>query len=99
MARVGIFGLGYVGAVSAAGLAEMGHEIVGVDLNLSKVEMINDGRSPVIEAGLEDLIANALAANRIRATTNSEEVVYETDISMICVGTPSLANGSLDLTQ
>jgi GDP-mannose 6-dehydrogenase len=99
MARVGIFGLGYVGAVSAAGLAEMGHEIVGVDLNLSKVEMINDGRSPVIEAGLEDLIANALAANRIRATTNSEEAVYETDISMICVGTPSLANGSLDLTQ
>jgi GDP-mannose 6-dehydrogenase len=99
MARVGIFGLGYVGAVSAAGLAANGHEVIGVDLNLSKVEMINVGRSPVIEVGLENLIAEAVAANRIRATTNSEEAVYGSDISMICVGTPSNGNGSLDLTQ
>jgi GDP-mannose 6-dehydrogenase len=99
MARVGIFGLGYVGAVSAAGLAANGHEVLGVDLNLSKVEMINVGRSPVIEAGLGNLIADAVTANRIRATTNSEEAVYWSDISMICVGTPSHGNGSLDLTQ
>jgi GDP-mannose 6-dehydrogenase len=99
MARVGIFGLGYVGAVSAAGLAANGHEVIGVDLNLSKVEMINVGQSPVIEVGLENLIADAVAASRIRATTNSEEAVYGSDISMICVGTPSHGNGSLDLTQ
>jgi GDP-mannose 6-dehydrogenase len=99
MARVGIFGLGYVGAVSAAGLAANGHEVIGVDLNLSKVEMINVGRSPVIEVGLENRIADAVAANRIRATTNTEEAVYGSDISMICVGTPSHGNGSLDLTQ
>jgi GDP-mannose 6-dehydrogenase len=97
--RIGIFGLGYVGAVSAAGFASSGHDVIGVDLNLRKVEMINEGRSPVIEAGLGHLITDAVVRNRIRATTNSEEAVFESSISIICVGTPSNGNGSLDLTQ
>jgi GDP-mannose 6-dehydrogenase len=99
MARIAIFGLGYVGAVSGAALADDGHEVIGVDLNLSKVEMINAGRSPVIEIGLEHLIADAVAATRLRATTNAEEAVHESHISMICVGTPSIGSGRLDLTQ
>ena len=90
---------GAIGKQLVPKLVANGHEVIGVDLNLSKVEMINVGRSPVIEVGLENLIADAVAANRIRATTNSEEAVYGSDISMICVGTPSHGNGSLDLTQ
>ncbi len=99
MTKIGVFGLGYVGAVSAAALAREGHEIVGVDPNLTKVEMINDGRSPVIEAGLDELIGEGVAAGRIHATTNAEEAVSACEVSMVCVGTPSNGNGSLDLTQ
>jgi GDP-mannose 6-dehydrogenase len=99
MTGISVFGLGYVGAVSAGALARNGHRIVGVDPNLTKVEMIDTGRSPVIEAGLDDLIAEAVAAGRLRATTNAEEAILHTQISMICVGTPSNGNGSLDLTH
>ena len=99
MSRVSVFGLGYVGAVSAAALARNGHEIIGVDTNLTKVEMINAGRGPVIEAGLDDLIGEGVASGRLRATTNTDEAVCETDLSIICVGTPSNGNGSLDLGQ
>jgi GDP-mannose 6-dehydrogenase len=99
MTGISVFGLGYVGAVSAGALARNGHRIVGVDPNLTKVEMIDTGRSPVIEAGLDDLIAEAVAAGRLRATTNAEEAILDTQISMICVGTPSNGNGSLDLTH
>jgi len=98
MAKISIFGLGYVGAVSAAALADNGHEIIGVDINLSKVEMINAGRSPVIEAGLSELIAKGVQAGCIRAITDTQRAVHESDISIICVGTPSNPNGSLDLT-
>ena len=97
--NVSIFGLGYVGVVSAAALAEAGHTIVGVDSNLTKVEMINAGRSPIIEPGVEDLLARGVAAGRVRATTDAEEAILTTDVSVICVGTPSAGNGSLDLTQ
>lgn len=99
MTRISVFGLGYVGAVTAGALARNGHHVVGVDPNLTKVEMIAAGRSPVVEAGLDDLIGEGVAAGRIRATTDAEEAVLDTDVSMICVGTPSNGNGSLDLTQ
>ena len=99
MARIAVFGLGYVGSVSAAALADHGHEVVGVDVNTDKVEMINAGRSPVIETGLEELLKRGVEAGRIRATHHAEEAILATDVSMICVGTPSNANGSLDLTH
>lgn len=98
MAKVSIFGLGYVGAVSAAVLADNGHEITGVDVNPTKVAMINAGRSPIIEAGMTELIEKGVDSGRIRATTEATEAVQNTDISIICVGTPSNHNGSLDLT-
>jgi GDP-mannose 6-dehydrogenase len=99
MTRIGVFGLGYVGAVTAAALAESGHEVVGVDPNLTKVEMIAAGRSPVIEEGLDDLIRSGVRSGRISVTSSAEEAVARTSVSMICVGTPSNGNGSLDLTQ
>jgi len=96
--RVSIFGLGYVGCVSAASLAAEGHEIVGVDVNPEKVGAINEGRSPIVEPGLEELLKRGVAQKRLRATTDTSEAVYATDLSLICVGTPSRKNGSLDLT-
>lgn len=98
MAKISIFGLGYVGAVSAAGLANMGHEIIGVDVNPLKVEMINAGQSPVIEAGLPELIQEGVAAGRIQAMTDANRAVHDSDVSIICVGTPSNPNGSLNLS-
>lgn len=98
MARVSIFGLGYVGAVSVACLAENGHEVVGVDVNPTKVEMINRGHSPIIEEGLGDLLAQGVETGCVRATMDACESVRASDISIICVGTPSLPNGSLNLT-
>jgi GDP-mannose 6-dehydrogenase len=97
--RIAVFGLGYVGTVSAAALADNGHQVVGVDANTDKVDMINANRSPVIETGLEDLLTKGVEAGRIRATHHAEEAVLATDVSMICVGTPSNPNGSLDLTH
>jgi GDP-mannose 6-dehydrogenase len=99
MTRIGVFGLGYVGAVSAAALANEGHDVIGVDPNLMKVEMINEGRSPVIEAGLDEMLRDGVAAGRIRATTDAADAVGSTDVSLVCVGTPSNRNGSLDLSQ
>lgn len=95
--KVSIFGLGYVGAVSAGCLANEGHHVVGVDPQAAKVDLINAGKSPIIEQGLGDLIADATRSGRLRATADAEAAVHETDISMICVGTPSQLNGSLDL--
>lgn len=95
--RVSVFGLGYVGSVSAACLAQAGHKVVGVDVNPIKVEIINDSRSPVIETGLSELVREQVAAGRLRATTDPMPTVLETDISLVCVGTPSNANGSLNL--
>jgi GDP-mannose 6-dehydrogenase len=95
--KIGIFGLGYVWCVSAACLAEAGHEVVGVDVNASKVDMLSRGASPIIEKDLEEMIRQAVAAGKLRAVTSAEEAVAATDLSMICVGTPSNANSSLNL--
>ncbi len=96
--KLSVFGLGYVGCVSAACFAKEGHEVVGVDVNQVKVEIINGGKSPIVEAGINDLIGEAVRSGRLRATTTSADAVRDTDISLVCVGTPSNANGSLDLT-
>jgi GDP-mannose 6-dehydrogenase len=94
---VSIFGLGYVGSVSAACFAAMGHRVVGVDVNPAKVEMIENGRSPIIEAGMAELIEEGHRSDRLHATADSAEAVLNSDVSFICVGTPSLRNGKLDL--
>ena len=96
--RISIFGLGYVGAVSAACFAESGHEVIGSDVNPLKVQIINEGRSPVVEPGVEEIIAQAVKENRLRATTSAIEAVMDSDVSLVCVGTPGHHNGSLDLT-
>lgn len=98
MASISVFGLGYVGSVSVACLADSGHSLVGVDVNPTKVEMIEEGRSPVIERGLDELLRAGVAAGRVRATTDTAAAVQQTDISFICVGTPSNPNDSLNLT-
>ena len=94
--RVSVFGLGYVGSVSAACLAESGNDVIGIDPNATKVDLINNGRSPVIEKGLDDLIGANVAAGRLRAARNGVDTLPATDLSMVCVGTPSRSNGSLD---
>lgn len=96
--RVSVFGLGYVGCVSAASLASDGHEVVGVDVNGDKVAAINEGRSPIVEKGLEELIRGMAARGALRATASAAEAVAGTELSLLCVGTPSRRNGSLDLT-
>src|SRR5512144_3059486 len=96
--KVSVFGLGYVGSVSAASFAADGHEVVGVDVNADKVAAVNAGRSPIVEPGLEDQLAEAVAAGRLRATTDTADAIAATEVSLLCVGTPSRKNGSLDLT-
>ena len=96
--NVSVFGLGYVGSVSAASFAADGHTVVGVDVSQDKVASLNEGRSPIVEKGLDELIRDNVANGRLRATTNTAEAVGATDLSLICVGTPSRRNGSLDLT-
>ena len=95
--RVSVFGLGYVGCVSAASFAGDGHEVVGVDVNADKVASINAGCSPIVEPGLEDLLGECVAERRLRATTDTDDAIRSTDVSLLCVGTPSRKNGSLDL--
>ncbi|MGH9348989.1 MAG: nucleotide sugar dehydrogenase [Vicinamibacterales bacterium] len=96
--RVSVFGLGYVGSVSAASFAADGHEVIGVDVNPDKVQAINDGRSPIVEPGLDALLKQGAGRRRLRATTSTRDAVHATDLSLVCVGTPSRRNGSLDLT-
>ncbi len=95
--RVSVFGLGYVGCVSAASFAGDGHEVVGVDVNADKVASINAGCSPIVEPGLEDLLGECASQGRLRATTDTDDAIRSTDVSLLCVGTPSRKNGSLDL--
>jgi len=96
--NVSVFGLGYVGSVSAAAFAEDGHTVVGVDVNADKVAMLNAGQSPIVEPGLAPLVASNVAAGRLRATTDVFDAVAASDVSLISVSTPSRRNGSLDLT-
>ena len=95
--KLSVFGLGYVGCVSAACFAKEGHEVWGVEVNPLKVEIINAGKSPIVEAGVDELIAEMVAAGRLRATTDVGEAISDTEASLVCVGTPSNANGSLNL--
>jgi len=93
--RISVFGLGYVGSVSAACLAARGHQVVGVDVNPTKVELMSLGQAPVVEERIGELTAEVVGSGRLRATNDVAEAVDATDISLICVGTPSAANGSL----
>ena len=95
--RVALFGLGYVGSVTAACLAKAGHEVVGVDISAEKVAMVNAATPPVVEPGLAELLAEVVGAGRLRATTSSDEAVAASDLSLICVGTPGRSNGQLDV--
>jgi GDP-mannose 6-dehydrogenase len=97
--KVSVFGLGYVGVVCAACLADDGHTVLGVEPNAVKVELVNSGHAPVIEQGLGDLVSMAVRRGALRATTDCVEAVLETDLALLCVGTPSRANGSLDLSH
>lgn len=93
--RVSVFGLGYVGCVTAACLARAGHEVVGVDINPDKVGMVNAGASPIVEPGLGELLVHVVGKGRLRATSSAAEAVASSDLSLICVGTPSRPNGQL----
>jgi len=95
--KISIFGLGYVGAVSAGCLANEGHIVIGVDSAQVKVDLINEGKTPIIEKDIGEMIEAAVASGYLRATTDAVEAVRETEISLICVGTPSQLNGNLDL--
>lgn len=95
--KISVFGLGYVGAVSAGCLAQNGHEVVGVDPVETKVDLINQGLSPIIEAEIGEIIAANVKSGRLRATTNPIQAMLETELSFVCVGTPSQTNGNLDL--
>lgn len=97
MARISIFGLGYVGTVTAACLAHRGNCVIGVDLSSAKVESLQRGQSPIVEKGLSELISASHDAGHLQATTDSVAAVLQTDQSFLCVGTPSLRNGKLDL--
>ena len=95
---VSVFGLGYVGCVSAACLAKEGHAVIGVDVSAAKVDLINAGQSTIIEDGIRELVADMRSTGRLSATTDVAAAVATTEISIICVGTPSRTNGSIDLT-
>ncbi|MGC1546607.1 MAG: UDP-glucose/GDP-mannose dehydrogenase family protein [Candidatus Acidiferrales bacterium] len=96
--KISVFGLGYVGTVSAGCLAQEGHEVIGVDPVRTKVDLINAGKSPIIEADIAEIMAASVKAGRLRATSDQDQAIRETELSFVCVGTPSQANGNLDLT-
>lgn len=96
--KISIFGLGYVGTVSAGCLASHGHEVVGVDAVATKVNLINRGQSPIVETDINEIIASAVRGGKLRATQDATQAVQDTEISFVCVGTPSQGNGNLDLT-
>ena len=98
MAKISIFGIGYVGVVSAACLAKDGHTVIAVDVDPGKVKAINAGASPIVENGLPELIADVVARGLLTATLDIEAAVHNTDASFVCVGTPSAPDGSLGLT-
>lgn len=97
--RISIFGLGYVGSVTAACLAQLGHYVIGVDSNPRKVEAIVRGLAPVVEPDLQELIAESANRSRLQATSDARDAILDTDISFISVATPGLRNGKLDLSS
>jgi len=96
--KIAVFGLGYVGVVSAACLARDGHSVVGVDPNALKVDFLRQGKSPIVEPGLAELIATAVGAGRLVAGSDAAAAVVESEVLVVCVGTPGQPNGSLDLS-
>lgn len=96
--KISVLGLGYVGAVCVACLSRRGHQLIGVDVSQTKVDIINAGRSPIVEPGLDALLAEGVSKGLIRATTDTRQAVLDSELSMMCVGTPSLPNGDLDLS-
>jgi len=94
--KISIFGLGYVGAVSLACLSRDGHQVIGVDIDRSKLELIACGKTPVVEEGMVALMQQVAASGRVSVTTDSEQAVLDSELSLVCVGTPSAANGSQD---
>src|SRR5207249_372934 len=97
--RVSVFGLGYVGCVTASCVSRAGHEVIGVDIDAEKVAAVNAGTPPVVEPGLGELLAELVGAHRLRATVSAAEAVRQTDVGLICVGTPGRANGRADTNQ
>lgn len=95
--NISIFGMGYVGAVCAACFAERGHTVIGVDVAADKVRLINEGKSPIVEPGLEELLAAGVASGRLHATRDTADAIMNSEMTMICVGTPSKKSGDLDL--
>ncbi|NNJ68273.1 MAG: UDP-glucose/GDP-mannose dehydrogenase family protein, partial [Boseongicola sp.] len=96
--RISVFGIGYVGVVSAACLAKDGHEVIAVDVDLGKIDAINAGNSPIVEEGIDDLVREVVAAGKLTATSDTQFAIDNTDASFICVGTPSAADGSVGLS-
>ena len=96
--KVSVFGLGYVGSVSAASLASDGHEVIGVDVSADKVATVNAGKSPVVEHRVEEMMSRASQRGLLRATSDPVAAVAATDLTLVCVGTPSLPNGNTDLS-
>jgi len=97
--RLSVFGLGYVGSVTAACMASLGHHVIGVDINPLKTEALSAGRSPIVEARVDELVAKANQAGRLSATSDAGAAIAESELSFVCVATPSLRNGKLDLTS
>jgi GDP-mannose 6-dehydrogenase len=95
--RISVFGLGYVGTVSAGCLACDGHSVTGVDPVVAKVDLIRRGLSPIVEAEIGEIIASATRLGKLRATEDPSAAIRETDLSFVCVGTPSQLNGNLDV--
>jgi GDP-mannose 6-dehydrogenase len=95
--KISVMGLGYVGTVAAGCLAKEGHEVIGVDPERTKVDLINHGKSPIIEKDIGEIIESMVSEGRLSATTDVAEAVYQSDLMLVCVGTPSLPNGGIDL--
>ena len=96
---ISVFGMGYVGSVSAACFAHVGHKVIGVDVSSHKVEMMATGRSPIVEARMSELVEEGHRSGLLHATTSAEEAIRDSEISFVCVGTPSLRSGKLDLSH
>src|SRR5262245_31264455 len=96
--RISVFGLGYVGAVSLACLARDGHTLVGVDVDKTKLDLLRSGRSPIVEEGIQELTASVVASGRVKVTDDPREAMRDTELSFVCVGTPSSENGNQDLS-
>ncbi len=96
--RISIFGLGYVGAVSLACLARDGHEMVGVDIDASKLELLRRGQAPIVETGIQELTRAIMRDGKVQVTDSVRQAILATDVSFVCVGTPASSNGNQDLT-